>query len=197
MKDRSGSLVCLVLLTCCVVLPVSEADAQGWVEYQNGKLSMAFEQAPMDLVVALIREETGMLVVLPPAARGKFLSVRVNALPPEAAVQRILRALGLSNFVLLYDRAGRAERLIVLEPGSDAPGMLGAALPSAEPGVPPILMSEEQRWLLEQFGRWTQLSQEARKEVRDRLLNMPPSPERERLVKQYKRQVWGVQDAED
>jgi hypothetical protein len=141
-KDKSGSLVCLVLLTCCVVLPVSEADAQGWVEYQNGKLSMAFEQAPVELVVALIREETGMLVVLPPAARGKFLSERVNALPPEAAVQRILRALGLSNFVLLYDGAGRAERLIVLEPGSDAPGMLGAALPSADPGVSPVLMPE-------------------------------------------------------
>ena len=48
--------------------------------------------------------------------------------------------------------------------------------------------------LISDFGRWTQLSREKRREITEYLAQIPASAARERLIKEYKRQVWGIEE---
>jgi hypothetical protein len=51
---------------------------------------------------------------------------------------------------------------------------------------------EERDRLQKTLERWTELKQEERGHIEDRLKNLPDSEEREQLVKEYGRQILGL-----
>lgn len=120
-----------------------------WVKYRNGKLSMAFDQTPIEVALEAVRAKTGIRVNLPEDTRGKLLSVRVHPLPLEEAMCRLLWALGLDSFALLYDKNGQAQYLIVLKPGSatSEPTVLHPGSKPDIPSVPSQLAAPERRLL--------------------------------------------------
>lgn len=136
---RSGGLTRL-LLTVWVSLPLSLGAAAepisegGLVDYQNGALSVAFEQTPVEVAFEAIRAKTGIEVILPAAARGKSLTVGVARLPLQAAFRQILRALGLESFAIVYEEDGSASKLIVLASGEGEPPPGPMVPPTAPPG---------------------------------------------------------------
>lgn len=109
-----------MMLSPALGLAAEPAEA-GRVSYQDGRLSVAFEETPVEVAFEAIRAATRIEVVFPAAVQGKTLTARVEGLGLEAALRRLLRALGLESFVLVYDGSGVIRRLIALEPGTGRP----------------------------------------------------------------------------
>jgi hypothetical protein len=63
----------------------------------------------------------------------------------------------------------------------------------AEAVVQP-LKSEERDTLQKELERWGELKQEERGRIEDRLKTLPPSEEREQLVKEYGRKLLGIKN---
>jgi hypothetical protein len=61
------------------------------------------------------------------------------------------------------------------------------AVPASEP-----LTTGEREKLQRELERWSELKQEERGRIEDRLKSLPPSDEREQLLQEYGRQVLGV-----
>lgn len=128
------------LITWCFVAGLSLLAGPGiaqtpgsvaTVDYQDGMLSVTFAQTPAAAAFEAIRAKTGLRVVLPGDVLGKALTARIEGVVLEEAVRRLLRALGLESFALVYEPDGQAGRLVLLEsaPGRPAPGP--AAVPPA------------------------------------------------------------------
>jgi hypothetical protein len=158
-----------------------------WVEYQNGEISMEFDQIPVDVALETIRVKTGLHIVLPSAVDSEFLSLRLSRLPLELAVRSLLYDIGFRSFALMYDEQGHPDRAVVLGAGST--GSVGLSPTSnITPGVTP----EEQDALLKALERWSELHPGEREQIEERLKTMPPSETREQLVQVYGQQVLGI-----
>ena len=64
---------------------------------------------------------------------------------------------------------------------------------SAEPVVEP-LRAQERAQLQKELERWGELKQEDRSRIEERLKTLPPSEDREQLVKEYGRQLLGIKN---
>ena len=64
---------------------------------------------------------------------------------------------------------------------------------SAEPVVEP-LRAQERAQLQKELDRWAELKQEDRGRIEERLKTLPPSEDREQLVKEYGRQLLGIKN---
>jgi hypothetical protein len=197
---RCAPIVFFILTACPGIRPafaqiLDDAVYNSWVEYQNGEVSIKFDETPVDLAVEAIRARTGFQIVIPAAAERKFLNLRLNKLPLEPAMRSLLSVIGFQNFAMVYDQEGRPNRAVVL--GATREERAGSESASAAVGKPaetaaPDLTSEERDAILKQLERWSELNREERGRIEDRLKNLPPSENREQLVKEYGRQLLGI-----
>jgi hypothetical protein len=174
--------------------PQSKDDEpfRDWVEYREGEISVTFRQVSVEFAVKAIHARTGFQIVVPPEAKSKTLSLYLRRVPIEVAMRTFISSIGFSSFAMTYDRAGRPLRAIVLEAqpvgGDEAPSEQKPASES------PPLTAVEKDQLSASLKRWNELSDQLRGRVQDRLRSLPPSEEREDLIKEYGRQVLGVKD---
>jgi hypothetical protein len=93
---------------------------------------------------------------------------------------------------MVYDQEGRPNRALILGAApAERAGLETAAAKSAE-SASRDLTAEEREQILKQLERWSELNREERGRIEDRLKNLPPSENREVLVKEYGRQILGI-----
>jgi hypothetical protein len=187
----TGVMACLSIQAVVAQTSEKAFDAQ-WVEYSDHHISVAFDRIPVADAVQAIREKTGFQFSLPSSADSKFLNLRLERSRLEPAVYSFLSNIGFRNFALIYDEHGRPNRAVVLGAQVDEPApILADASQAAEPVAQP-LNPEERDTLQKELDRWTELKQEQRGRIEDRLKTLPPSEEREQLVKEYGRKLLGI-----
>lgn len=171
---------------------LEEAFHPQWVEYRDDHLSVAFDQIPVVVALQAIRQKTGLQFSLPSSADSKILNFRLDRSPLEPAVHSLLSNIGFRNFALIYDDRGRPNRAVVLGTQVDEVArVLADSTDTADPVVQP-LNPEERDTLQKGLERWGVLKQEERGRIEDRLKTLPPSEEREQLVKEYGRKLLGI-----
>jgi hypothetical protein len=165
------------------------------VEYQDGKLSVDFDQTPLEVALNAIQVKAGVQIIIPPATEHKLLNMRLSRLPLEPAVRFLIASIGFRSFALMYDEKGHPERAVVLgmQPQAPAVRATDSTVDSrrAEPSVEP-LAAEERVQLQNELERWSELKQEDRSRIEHRLRGLSPSEDREQLLKEYARQLLGI-----
>jgi hypothetical protein len=170
---------------------------QEWVDYRDGEVSVAFDQTPVELALIAIRAQTGFQIILPSATESKPVNLRLTRLPLEPAVRSLITSIGFKNFALMYDEKGRPDRAVVLaaKPEDFASDAVSSnSIPQTTKADGQSLTNEERDKLHKELEHWNQLKQEDRSRIEDRLKTLPPSEEREFLVKEYGRQVLGIKN---
>ena len=166
------------------------------VEYEDGKISVDFDHTPLGVALNAIQIKTGLQITVPPATESKILNLRLSRLPLEPAVRSLIASVGFRNFALVYDEEGYPKRAFVLETRPEVrvtPVADSKVDSSAEPIVEP-LKAEERAQLQKELERWAELKQEDRSQIEERLKTLPPSEDREQLVREYGRQLLGIKN---
>jgi hypothetical protein len=169
----------------------TETPYQQWVDYKDGEISFAFDEAPVGFALNAIHAQTGLKIVLPAAAEAKLVNLRLNRLPLEPAVRSLISSIGFRNFALMYDETGRPSSAVVVEAQDDRANVavnLSVAPESKQTTTQPLTVEEREK-LQKELQRWNELKTEERGRIEDRLKNLPASEERDQLVKEYGRQL--------
>ena len=161
------------------------------VGYRDGEISVTFEQTPVVVALNVIEAWTGFQIIVPAAVENKLVNLRLNRLPLEPAFRSLISSIGFSNFALMYDVHGRPQRAVVLGVRPEAVTSTEAKSDDAVPASESLATGEREK-LQRELGRWSELKQEERGRIEDRLKSLPPSDEREQLLQEYGRQVLGV-----
>ncbi|HEY6366754.1 MAG TPA: DUF3106 domain-containing protein [Candidatus Binatia bacterium] len=165
------------------------------VEYQDGKLSVDFDQTPLEVALNAIQIKAGVQIVIPPVTEHKLLNLRLSQLPLEPAVRFLIASIGFRSFALMYDEKGLPTRAVVLAARPEARVAPRADskidLRSAEAPVE-SLTPEERTQLQQELERWGDLKQEDRSRIEHRLKGLSPSEDREQLLQEYARQLLGI-----
>jgi len=188
------ALALLLLVGLSSAYPQSRDDEsfREWVEYRDGEISVTFRQVSVEFAVNAIHARTGFQIVVPPEANSKTLSLYLRGVPIEVVMRSLISSIGFSSFAMTYDRAGQAIRAIVLEArpaGGDA-----ATLDQKPASGSAPLTAEEKDQLSQALKVWNDLTDEARGRIEDRLRSLPPSEEREELLREYGRQILGIKN---
>jgi type II secretory pathway component GspD/PulD (secretin) len=178
------------ILAIFITLPVVPAIAQTdvdeyyrqWIDYRNGEISVAFEDTPLQFALHAFHARTGFQIVVPTPIERKVVSLRIDRQPLEPAVRSLISTIGFRNFALMYDDKGQPRQAVVLgtQPVPAAPNAESVILPLSEP---------EKDRLKKDLERWSELKQEDRGKIEDRLKSLPSSDDREVLVREYGRQL--------
>jgi hypothetical protein len=95
----------------------------------------------------------------------------------------------------MYDADGLPSRAVVIEAGSperaSGDGKSDAAGQSSEAAGRSLAAGEKEK-LERELERWSELKQEERGRIEDRLKALAPSAEREQLLKEYGRRLLGI-----
>jgi hypothetical protein len=165
------------------------------VEYQDGKLSVDFDQTPLEVALSAIQVKAGVQIIIPPVTEYKLLNLRLSQLPLEPAVRFLIASIGFRSFALMYDEKGLPTRAVVLaarpETRTAPPANSKIDLHSAEAPVE-SLTPEERTQLQQELARWEELKQEDRSRIEHRLKGLSPSEDREQLLQEYARQLLGI-----
>jgi hypothetical protein len=196
--SRIGFALALAFSSVQQAFPQTIADTlyQESVEYEDGKISVDFDQTPLGVALNAIQIKTGLQITVPPTTESKFLNLRLSRLPLEPAVRSLIASIGFRNFALVYDEEGYPKRAVVLDARSEVratPASASATDSRAEPIVEP-LRAQERAELQKELERWAELKQEDRSRIEERLKTLPPSEDREQLVKEYGRQLLGIKN---
>jgi hypothetical protein len=162
------------------------------VEYRDGEISVTFRQVSVEFAVNAIHARTGFQIVVPPEANSKTLSLYLRGIPIEVAMRSLISSIGFNSFAMTYDRAGRPIRAIILEARSA--GDDTATLIQKPASESPPLTAEEKDQLSRALKVWNDLKDDARGRIEDRLRSLPPSEEREELLREYGRQILGIKN---
>ncbi len=204
MKNFSATRWLFPLLLLSTGKPVFSQDLaavpyQDWIDYRDGEVSIAFNQIPVEVALNAIRAETGLQIIVPSAAVKKVLSLQLTRVPLEPAVRSFISNIGFKNFALMYDSDGHPKRAVVLatlpENGGSPIGMKASPAPAKEPAVQP-LTADERAKLEKALQRWSELKQEERGRIEDRLKELDPSEERDELIAEYGRRILGIKNPE-
>lgn len=194
--SRIGLAIALVFLSLEPAFPQAVEDPfyRESIEYQDGKISVVFDQTPIEVALSVIQAKTGLQIVIPPTRESRLLNLRLSKLALEPAVRYLVASIGFKSFALMYNEEGRLERAVVLDarPEFRAAAADARADANAEPIEP--LTAQERAQLQKELERWGELKQEERNRVEERLKTLPPSDEREELVKEYGRQLLGIKN---
>lgn len=183
-----------------VVAPAFPKSADGpeyqdWVEYKDGEISIAFDHTPLQVALYHIRARTGLEIVVPPTSESKPLNLRLSRLSLEPALRSLLSSMGFKSFALIYDELGRPNRAVVLEVKPQEHELVRSDLsPAADERAAQQLTAEEKENLKKQLGLWSELQPDERARIEEQLKNLPPSEEREQLVREYGRQALGLKN---
>ena len=166
------------------------------VEYEDGKISVDFDRTPIGVALNAIQIKTGLQITVPPTTESKLLNLRLSRLPLEPAVRSLIASIGFRSFALVYDEEGHPKRAVVLEtrPEIRAAPVSDAKVDSSGAPVVEPLREQERAQLQKELERWGELKQEDRSRIEERLKTLPPSEDREQLVKEYGRQLLGIKN---
>jgi hypothetical protein len=159
-----------------------------WVDYRNGEVSLDFDHTPVVFALHAIHAKTGFQIVMPSPSEARVLNLRVQRQPLEPAMRALISTIGYQNFALLYDDSGRPSRAVVL----DAKTVQIKAEEAVRKEPAKQLSAQDQEKLQKELARWRELKEEERSRIEERLKDMPPSEQREKLVSEYGRQVLGL-----
>lgn len=188
----SALLSALVLSSNAPVFAQATVDElyHQYVDYREGWISLTFERVPVQFALHAIYTRTGFQIAIPSINATKFLSLRLDRQPLEPAMRSLISTIGYKNFALMYDDNGQPNRAVVLGAQPQAETEPPA---TAETDPTPLpLTAEERDKLHKDLSRWSDLKQEERGRIEDRLKRLPPSDEREQLVKQYGQEILGL-----
>jgi len=160
-----------------------------WVDYRDGEVSVAFDQAPVAVAINAILARTGVKIVLPASAENKLLNLKLDRLPLEPAVRSLITSIGFNNFALMYDDTGRPSRAVVVGAMEDQVNLTALSASATEKSAIKALTKDERDRLQKDIERWNELKNEDRGRIEDRLKSLPESEERDLLVKEYGRQI--------
>ena len=135
-RDRSTGRrrIATTIASCAVVLSASWAHGASEVSYRDGKLWLAVEETPAETVFAAVSKRTGMTIVAPRGLGQTLINVTAAGVPLQAAIERMLRPVGYSNYILVYESDGRAGRLVILDRDREPPRTASPISPvSGEP----------------------------------------------------------------
>jgi hypothetical protein len=169
----------------------SEDFYRDWVDYSNGQVALTFYQTPLSFALYAIHAKTGLQIIMPSSSEVKLVNLKLDRQPFEPAMRSFISTMGYKNFALMYDQDGRPHRAVVL--GARPLIEANAASAKVEPPVEP-LTAEEREKLQTDLKRWSELKQEERGRIEDRIKNLPSSDEREELVKEFGRQVLALKN---
>jgi hypothetical protein len=184
------------LLSAFLSLSVESAAGQNtaddffrqWVDYRDGEVSLDFDRTPVVFALHAIQAKTGFQIVIPSPSEARLLNLRVQRQPLEPAMRALISTIGYQSFALLYDDRGRPNRAVVLGVQTEPVKVEDAV--KKEPARQ--LSRQDQENFLKELARWRELNEEERSRIEERLKNMPPSQQREKLVSEYGRQVLGL-----
>ncbi len=196
--SRIGFALALAFSSVQPAFPQTIADTlyRESVEYEDGKITVDFDQTPLAVALNAIQVKTGLQITVPPATESKLLNLRLSRLPLEPAVRSLIAYIGFRSFALVYDEEGHPKRAVVLEARPEVratPASDSKVDSSAAPVVEP-LRELERAELQKELERWGELKQEDRSRIEGRLKTLPPSEDREQLVKEYGRQLLGIKN---
>lgn len=154
-----------------------------WIDYRDGEISLTFEKIPVQFALYAIHAKTGFQIVIPSKSTTKLVNLRLDRQPLEPAIRSLISTIGYKNFALMYDNDGHPHRAVVLEAQAQPVTVVQSDV-TAQP-----LTTDERDKLHKDLARWSDLKQEERGRIEDRLKNLPPSDEREQLFKEYGQQV--------
>ncbi len=183
------------LLTLLATSSMSPAHGQSdlddfyrrWVSYENGSISLQFEQTPVAFALSALHATTGFQIVMPTPPGTKVVNLKLNQQPLEPAIRSLINSIGYQNFALMYDDQGRPSRAVVL---GMRPVVAEEQKTIANAGSTIQTLSlDEQEQLQKELERWGDLNQEERGRIEDRLKQLPQSDERDQLIKLYGRQI--------
>src|SRR5499426_3318407 len=140
------------------------------VEYEDGKISIDFDQTPLEVALNAIQAKTGLQISVPPATESRLLNLRLNRLPLEPAVRSLISSIGFRSFALVYDEEGLPKRAVVLEARPEVRAAPTGDLRvdrRAEPVIEP-LRGQERVQLQKELERWAELKQEDRSRIEER-----------------------------
>jgi hypothetical protein len=120
-----------VLFLALLLVPAA-APAATRIESQGGQVTAELDGSPVPEVVSAMRRATGVDLVLPASTEGKTVTFSVSRVPIEGFVRRLLQALDLGGFALVYESSGAATRIIVVDRGRPGPPPT-AAVPAPPP----------------------------------------------------------------
>ena len=188
-------LLALVRITPAFPQAAEETAYQQWVDYRNGAVSLAFNHIPVEVALYALRARTGLEIVIPSADDRKLLNLQLRQVPLEPAVRSLLSSIGVTSFALWYDEKGHPSRAVALaiKPEDHGGGDLNAPSRGIEPLPQPLTAAERDK-LQNELERWSDLKQEERGRIEDRLKTLPPSEERELLLREYARQILGIKN---
>lgn len=158
-----------------------------WISYENGSVSLEFEGTPIAFALSALHATTGFQIVMPTPSETKVVNLKLNQQPLEPAIRSLINSIGYQNFALMYDDKGRPSRAVVLgmrAPATEEQNAIAKAGSMVQP-----LSSDEQDQLQKELERWSELKQEERGRIEDRLKQLPQSDERDQLIKLYGRQI--------
>jgi hypothetical protein len=157
-----------------------------WIDYRDGAVSVTFTQVPVEFAVNAIQARTGFQIVVPRQAYGRTLNLRLRELPLESAMRSLIFSIGFTSYAFTYDRSGRPIRAIILEarPVDTHQSM----------AEPQSLTAAEKDELRAALKSWNDLNDDARARIETRLRSLPPSDDREDMLKEYGRRVLGIKD---
>jgi len=196
--SRIGFALALAVSSVQQAFPQTIADTlyREHVEYEDGKISVDFDQTPLGVALNAIQIKTGLQITVPPTTESKLLNLRLSRLPLEPAVRSLIASIGFRNFALVYDEEGYPKRAVVLDARPEVratPASASGTGSSAEPVIEP-LRAQERAQLQKELEHWAELKQEDRSRIEERLKTLPPSEDREQLVKEYGRQLLGIKN---
>jgi hypothetical protein len=104
--SRIGFALALAFSSVQQAFPQTMADTlyRESVEYEDGKISVDFDQTPLGVALSAIQIKTGLQITVPPATESKLLNLRLSRLPLEPAVRSLIASIGFRNFALVYDK---------------------------------------------------------------------------------------------
>jgi hypothetical protein len=196
--SRIGFALALAFLNVQPAFPQAIVDTlfRESVEYEDGKISVDFDQTPLGVALNAIQVKTGLQITVPPATESRLLNLRLSRQPLEPAVRSLISSIGFRSFALVYDEEGLPKRAVVLEarPEVRAAPTVDSRVESVVEAVVEPLEALERAQLQKELEHWGELKQEDRSRIEARLKTLPPSQDREQLVKEYGRQLLGIKN---
>ena len=133
---RIRALIGSGLVVVTLAVGFLDADGGGRVQVRDGLVSADFEGTPLPEALDLIQRETGVEIVVPASVRGKTLTLAVQQASFEQFVRRVLAALELGGFAVVYEASGAAQRVIVVDRAQG--GTIETEVPGTAPQPAPV-----------------------------------------------------------
>jgi hypothetical protein len=114
------------------VPPVPAAPPTAVVRVAGDHVSVSFDRTPLPDALGAIREATGLDLVVPADARDT-VTLTATDVTLDQLLPRLLSALGLGGYAVVYEAGGPATRVIVVGRGAGSPS--GPPSGSVQPGV--------------------------------------------------------------